>query len=108
MKIERFELRCFCRHPDGKVTPYHVVVEEPFQVTPDEWVCPLKCSAVKGPPVKVHGGDREQAYALAYEFLHIGLENPDLFLEDDQGRPITLPRYREFKLGRIGAPGGTF
>ena len=99
MEIKRFELSCFCRLPDGALALYDVVIEEPFQVSPDEWACHMEGSAVKGPPFTVHGINPEQAYALAFEFLHIGLQASESALENDQGRPVTLPRFKEHEFG---------
>lgn len=95
MKPAFYSLSCECLSSDGRRAPYALEIEAPFQVSHEEWACVLRGTPANGPEFTVHGVSPEQAYALAFEFVHLALGHRGLKLQTADGAPQRLPRYLE-------------
>jgi hypothetical protein len=55
--------------PDGERLTLTPTIGMPYEVSPQEWVCPAILHGLDTPTVNVHGIDAWQAIQLAYELL---------------------------------------
>jgi Domain of unknown function (DUF6968) len=77
--------------PKGETKDIKIEIEQPYDFTESEAICPIKINGLYKKTIEIHGVDTFQALALAFEFIRntiISWENKGYSFQFEQGEKL--------------------